>query len=303
MFLASYIPLAVIAYLLLDQTLALTVIAIMFVCWSVVYIYFDKVVLMLLRAREIINTDEQALFQTLKNKAYKFHESTPKVYLYNSELENFFIFESRGSWCIVLSRKLLDYLSSEQTSALIEFAFRYKKTNMTKLKTKCLGLSILYQIIIHKLSTYLFTLSLVVLILFSTSFISLEHFWATFLAKVFVGFFIWGLFYFMRKVWMSFFQFSQDEDFQKALYKSFFIFLTFLTKPFMIPVEICLKWSVKTKADPSLESFYLTAKEKNEQKDRVITNVFISDRSFEKNVTDYIESFPLLLECEFGNEY
>ena len=62
-----------------------------FVSWTLLYAYNDKLVLVYLSAREVIDTDEQELFQRIKNEVYKTNLPLPKVYLYSGNFSNCFI--------------------------------------------------------------------------------------------------------------------------------------------------------------------------------------------------------------------
>tara|TARA_Y100000768_G_scaffold389043_1_gene391398 strand:- start:8904 stop:9662 length:759 start_codon:yes stop_codon:yes gene_type:complete len=252
---------------------------------------------MMLKAREIINTDEQELFQVIKNNSYRHHQALPKVYLYNSSVENFFIFESKKGWIIVLSRKLLEQLDREKKEDLVELAYQYKKSKITKLKTKCLGLSTIYQIMIHGLSKYLKEFVQVLVVLFIISLV--DELWA----KILVGLLTWGGLTLLQKVWMKIFLINKEEDFKTALYKAFYVFLTFLSKPFFLPIDYILGWSKKIKTSNSLKPFALMNNEVMNRNERIMTNVIITNRNFEQLIISYMERFPIFSECEFESEF
>jgi hypothetical protein len=117
--------------------------------WALVYKNIHKVLLLLLKAREVIDTDHQELFQNIKTNVYQNFKKTPKVYLYDGTFKNCFLLESRGEWIIVLDRKLLADMSSSAIEDLIVFLFNYHHTGMAFLRTKILGLCVLFYNILY----------------------------------------------------------------------------------------------------------------------------------------------------------
>lgn len=95
---------------------------------------------MFINAREVIDTDEQLLFQNVKNVSYKSYEKLPSVYLYSGQKLNCFVFESRSEWAIVIERRLMDKLNSDQLESLVSFLYEYKKSNSAWYQTKAMGL-------------------------------------------------------------------------------------------------------------------------------------------------------------------
>ena len=110
--------------------------------WILCYVFIDKMILFFLGAREIIDSDNQELFQELKNQTYKAFETTPSVYLYSGNSLNCFILHSRKEWSVVLDRRLVSQMDSEQVGALVEFMVDFKKANLAWRFTKSVGLVI-----------------------------------------------------------------------------------------------------------------------------------------------------------------
>lgn len=124
--------------------------------WGYAYFYLDKFLLMVLNAREVMDNDEQNLFQKVKNTAYKSIEKMPSIYLYSGHRPNCFVFESRGEWVIVIEREFLNQLTTEQLDALVQFLFLVKKDGHSWLYTKLLGIILLlHQFIFILLNKFL----------------------------------------------------------------------------------------------------------------------------------------------------
>ena len=125
--------------------------------WSIVFHYLDKILLMILSAREVIDTDEQLFFQRLKSKSYKEQQPIPMVYLYSGRQPNCFILESFRGWAIVIERDLLLRLKNEELEELINYLYKFKRQNNVWLLTKSLGLSVIvYRFIYFFLENILF---------------------------------------------------------------------------------------------------------------------------------------------------
>lgn len=108
--------------------------------WGIVYLYLDKFLLTLLKGREVMDTDEHLLFQSLKNESYKMKLPPPKVYLYTGFTKKCFVLQSRNEWTVVIERSLLNIMTEAQKKELARFVFRYKNTNMALIQTKVMGI-------------------------------------------------------------------------------------------------------------------------------------------------------------------
>jgi len=106
-----------------------------------IFIYSDKFILLFLGAREVIDADNQTLFQALKSETYREHEKFPKVYLYSGHRVKAFVLNSRNTWSVVLDRSLIKSLNQEQVEALVNYLIRYKKEANCKIQTLGMGVS------------------------------------------------------------------------------------------------------------------------------------------------------------------
>lgn len=117
--------------------------------FGALYIFLDKVILYIIGAREIIDSDYQTLFQYIKSASYQNFENTPKVYVYSGFSLKAFVLNSRNEWSIVLDRKLMDQLSSEQIKYLINYLVKFNKTSIPWRQTKATGLNCFSIMIIY----------------------------------------------------------------------------------------------------------------------------------------------------------
>jgi hypothetical protein len=152
----SLVP-CILLYLLLGGFAFKIALGIYVIIWGILYTYLDKVLLMFINAREVIDTDKQLLFQNVKNVSYKTYEKLPCVYLYSGQKLNCFVFESRNEWAIVLERRLLDKLDNEQLESLVSFLYEYKKNNTAWYQTKAMGIcALVYSTVYWTLKNLLF---------------------------------------------------------------------------------------------------------------------------------------------------
>jgi len=155
----STILVAITIFLIFEGLSKFILLGTWFVLFTALYLYLDKLILYLIGAREIIDSDYQTLFQYIKSASYQNFETTPKVYVYSGFLMKAFVLNSRGEWSIVLDRKLMDTLSSEQIKYLIEYLVVFKKTNIPWRQTKSLGLNSFFILIIYSIFKKLFFLN------------------------------------------------------------------------------------------------------------------------------------------------
>ncbi len=111
------------------------------VLFTALYIFLDKIILYIIGAREIIDSDYQTLFQYIKSASYQNFETNPKVYVYSGFSLKAFVLNSRGDWSIVLDRKLMENLTSEQIKYLINYLVKFNKTSLPWRQTKSIGLN------------------------------------------------------------------------------------------------------------------------------------------------------------------
>lgn len=126
-------------FLITDGLFRYVLLVFTLVVWIIVFIYTDKFILLSLGAREIIDSDNQPLFQALKAQTYRFHEKTPRVYLYSGHRLKCFVLDAISGWSIVLDRNLIKDLDQEQIQSLITYLIDYKKSGFGKIQTIGMG--------------------------------------------------------------------------------------------------------------------------------------------------------------------
>ena len=105
------------------------------------FLYSDKLLLLFLGAREVIDSDHQKLFQVLKSEIYREVEEMPSIYLYSGHRLKAFVLNLRSSWAIVLDRRLLEKLSDSELKSLVRYFISYKKLSISKSQTIGMGVS------------------------------------------------------------------------------------------------------------------------------------------------------------------
>jgi hypothetical protein len=138
--LTSSLPLMLV-YLSSAGIFRIVLLSTVFTISSLIFIYADKFILLFLGAREVIDADNQTLFQALKSETYREHESFPKVYLYSGHRVKAFVLNSRSTWSVVLDRSLIKSLNQEQIEALVSYLIRHKKEANCKIQTLGMGVS------------------------------------------------------------------------------------------------------------------------------------------------------------------
>lgn len=219
---------------------------VLLVVWLLTFLNLHKLILVLLGAREIIDTDHQDLFQCVKFNVYGLSSKTPKIYSYSGTFKNSFILESEKEWIIVIDKKLLEDSSKEVLLELITYLFRYHQKGHALLKTKILGLSTLYYS------------------------------------------FVFGLF---RNIFLL----SPDSRAFKVL-STFFILIV---KPITFVTEKILRKNNRIFAGENLKPLYLQCPQYPESEILISLNSSANLRPG-KLLLDYLESFPVIRECEFN---
>lgn len=144
-----------------DGALRVTLILMLVLFWLIVLYFAEKLILLAFGAREIIDADNQLLFQALKGQTYRYHEKPPRVYLYTGHRLKCFVLEKFGGWSILLDRNLIKGLGKEQTEALVSYIILYKKSARGRVQTLGMGvLSVILKIIygfwsLFKIGTFL----------------------------------------------------------------------------------------------------------------------------------------------------
>lgn len=249
-FLLVLIPLLLLNFIIWDEKAFILFGSFTTIAWLIAYVYIDRILLAFLGAREVIGTDENTMFQVLKNNAYKNRCSIPRVYVYDGQSEHCFLFESLTRWTMVLDKTLLSQLDYEATEELVEFYYAYHLgVKRGYLKTKALGICVLFYTLIYKFFAALF------------------------------------------------FQKTHNRYFKAAM--SFFVIMF---KPFIWPFEALLKSKRKITAGVSLKKFSLRI---NQDYDfsQFLSEMVIENSSHKTLITQYMESYPLLSECEFSHDF
>lgn len=249
-FIVILIPILVLNFILWNENTFLVLGSLSTLAWFFTYLYIDKILLAFIGAREVIGTDENMLFQVLKNQAYTNSTQLPRVYVYDGNSENCFLFQSLRNWTIVLDKNLLEGLDQEATEGLVEFFYLYHKTvRRAYIKTKALGICVLFYALIYKIFTNLF-----------------------------VG------------------------KTNNRVFKAIMSFFIVMFRPFILPFETILRSKKRLNADHSLKKFSLNARS-DFNFEVFLTELVLKNTSIGKLITQYIESYPLLSECEYQYEY
>ena len=127
-------------FIVLEGNALKQVLAFYILVMFLVYSYLDKILLILLNAREVIGTDKHQLFQSIKNESYKTFKKEPQIYLYSGNKLNCFVLESRSEWVIVLERRILNQLNSQQVRSLVNYLYRFKGNGLGWYQTKAMGI-------------------------------------------------------------------------------------------------------------------------------------------------------------------
>lgn len=138
-FISTLIIPALGVFLLTGGVVRIALLVTLFVVWLVIFWYSDKLILLSLGAREIIDADNQTLFQSIKSQTYRHHEKMPRVYLYTGHRVKSFVLEKIGGWSIVLDRSLIKNLDKEQIEALVAYIIEYKKKGYGRIQTVGMG--------------------------------------------------------------------------------------------------------------------------------------------------------------------
>jgi len=148
-------PMALISLVFSGLSLVFTGL-VLFLFFLFIYGNLHRFILMILGAKEIVDTEYHELFQVIKSKSYFFRTKTPRVYLYDGSFKNSFVFGSRSEWIILLDKKLIKSSNKAVMQELISSIFRYHISGQGYLKTKVLGSLILYHYFILQVTSYIF---------------------------------------------------------------------------------------------------------------------------------------------------
>lgn len=262
------------------------------------FVYLDKFVLVYLNAREVIDTDEQRLFQKIKNEVYKTTTPIPKVYLCNASHQCCFILASRNSWSIVIDKNLLRKMSESELEMLTEFLFRFKAAGNPLIQTKVMGMSVLLLALIYAMIKNIFKflfwiigLVLMYTICFGSTVVSDNP------SRPFV---ILTLFAILLVLYNKF---NLDSKLNLAPQSRGFavlsLFLISLAKPLINLLEYMGKSRSRILASRQLGSVVAKVEVKPFSFDKFLVNHLRSDLSVRSLILNYIESYPALENCYF----
>jgi hypothetical protein len=137
---STLMPILILSLLLPSDVLQYIVITFVLI-FTLIFLYADKIILFLMEAREIIESDAHDLFMSLKNICFKHAVETPKVFIYSGEMPKFFYLQSRGINTLVIEREVYDHLNVQEYRALTKFCMALKKDNSCWFLTKGIVLS------------------------------------------------------------------------------------------------------------------------------------------------------------------
>ena len=105
----------------------------LFLLFLFIYRNLHRFILMVLGAKEMVDTDHQKLFQFIKSKSYFFGTKIPKVYFYDGSFKNSLVLESLSEWVILLDKKLIkdsnEVVLLELLSCTIAMGYWEKNSN------------------------------------------------------------------------------------------------------------------------------------------------------------------------------
>lgn len=276
---------------MLDLVLLLIVLG-----WTVTFLFLEKILLIYLGAREVIDTDEQKLFQRLKNEAYKSFEKVPKVYLYSGNSKRCFILQSRKNWNLVIERSFLKKLGDQEVEALIEFLFRYKKSNDSEVQVKAIGIMVIAYFLIYSLIRFLPLLFLLTLLVFLGEFlVGFFGMWK--------GIFLLALFCMLTQVLLK----LSDRDGFRSLnfetnsivFRVLSILLVGLSYPVLFLFEKIARRKKPIEANLSLEPVIRQLDLNRFSYYTFMEDHLKEDVSIKDLIINHIENFPLLESCVF----
>lgn len=263
-----------------------------FVVWTVLYTYTDKLVLIYLNAREVIDTDEQELFQRIKNEVYKTDLPSPRIYLYGGNSKNCFVTESRGSWSVVIDKKLLKSLSEEELEAFVKFLFQYKLKAAALLQTKVMGLSSLLFLAVTALIRNLLWFVGIIYLLMIFQFLPVVksnpslYFSSIILVGIFLGLVI-----------------KRNSGIKLksggVLFRVISLFLMGLARPVFFLFDLIAKREYQVPGELALLPIVNRLERERYNYDQLMVDHLKENFSVKLMIVEHLESFPVLENCSF----
>ncbi len=106
-------------YCLLSEDYFVLFTLLLSVLFILTLVYSDRIVLNVLKSREVFLGPGTVFLQKVKHLSYKFGIPTPQVYLYKGRLSRAFALQSRSHMTLVFEEKILKDLNSDELDALI----------------------------------------------------------------------------------------------------------------------------------------------------------------------------------------
>ncbi|MBL7664146.1 MAG: hypothetical protein JNM93_03350 [Bacteriovoracaceae bacterium] len=128
-------------YILFPYEWRLVILALLCLGGIGVIFYADKILLALLRSREVIDTIEHSFFQRIKNVAFKLGTPSPRVFAYRGNVSRIFALQSRKDISLVFEAKILSKLSPEEQTALITYMLLTLRAGGAKRRTLVYAIS------------------------------------------------------------------------------------------------------------------------------------------------------------------
>lgn len=264
------------------------------VIWSLFYAYSDKIVLIYLNAREVIDTDRQELFQRIKNEVYKTGQSEPKVYIYSGRQGNCFVSESRGTWSIVLERGLLKQLSSDQLEALVNYLFKFRRMGNPLIQTKVMGLSSSIYITIYWLVRN--ALILASLLYISLCALAVREY------EMYSSHIIEGILLVVVGISLIF-SIHRNGGLlikkENVFFRVFSLFLMGLFRPVFFLFDLVSKKTKRIDASLALQAVVNRSEKESHTFDQLLVDHFKDNFSVKNLIVEHLESYPVLENCYF----
>lgn len=150
-FMLTSVPIATIG-IVFEGGLRYALILTFLIIISLTLVYADKIFLVILRAREVVEEEAEEIYSIVNSISYRFSEKKPRVYVYSGFAHRAFSLESRGEWTLLFDREILNHANYDQVESLIMFLHDLKISKESWLMTKFLGLVSAMILLIDKVS-------------------------------------------------------------------------------------------------------------------------------------------------------
>lgn len=134
---------SMIIYLLFEGAIKITVLALFLLTQVFIIYYADRFILFLLKATEVLETQNLKFSQILKNVSFAKNIKYPKIYVYSGNKKRSFLLYSRNIYTFLVERKLFESLSGQQLRELYTAHYENQINSSAWLLTKLICMSIL----------------------------------------------------------------------------------------------------------------------------------------------------------------